>query len=219
MGIAIIIFLILPASIGAVFSGGDVGRRAKAAALSVAASICAIIILAIAKKDGDASNGLTILILAILIFMPYFIGREFRDHYDKKNSKISEESRIAHRDAHSQETPYKYKIGRHAKETLALRYGVAHIRSENGRGAYEPEEISIKKLRHLGKDRFEAELTEYGNRTVIAVIEPGTDYVKTFYPKEGQDWWKKNKAWEEKLKGNQGFTIKDMARMHFDLIK
>lgn len=223
----IIIFIILPASIGAFFAGGDIGRRAKIAAISVIASIVAVIIIAIAMEDGESSSGTALLTLAILILAPYLIGSIYKDYSDKKYLKSSEEEhklktiddarrRVEHRDATSQKTPYRYKIGRHAKETLALRYGIPHVRSERDNGRNDLEEISIKKIRHIEKSRFESELTDYRNRIVIAVIEPGTDYVKTFYPKEGQNWWKENKEWEDKLKGNSGFTIKDMARMHFD---
>lgn len=230
MGIwLIIIFIILPASIGAFFAGGDIGRRAKVAVLSVTIAIVAVIIIAIAipNKGGEGFSESTLLVLAALIFFPYLIGSSYKDYSDKKDLKAAEEEhkskiiddarrRAEHRDATSQKTPYRYKIGRHAKETLALRYGIPHVRSERDNGRNDLEEISIKKLRHIEKSRFEAELTDYRNRIVIAVIEPGTDYVKTFYPKEGQNWWKENKEWEDKLKGNSGFTIKDMARMHFD---
>jgi hypothetical protein len=206
----ITIFIILPASIGAFFAGGDMGRRAKVATLSVIVSIVAVIIIAIAKEDGQSSSGPALLTLAILILAPYLIGSSYKDYSDKKDLKFYEEEhklktidearrRVEHRDAISQKIPYRYKIGRHAKETLALRYGIPHVRSERDNGRNDLEEIAIKKLRHIEKSRFEAELTDYRNRIVIAVIEPGTDYVKTFYPKEGQNWWKENKDWEDKL--------------------
>lgn len=119
--------------------------------------------------------------------------------------------RIKHINEDIYGSPFRYQVGRHALETLALRYGIPHI--ENGR---EATSINITKIKKIEDNKYLCRLPDYRNREVIAIIENGTDYIKTFYPIEGKSWWDKNKSWEDTLKGNTGFTIKDMARMHID---
>lgn len=131
--------------------------------------------------------------------------------------KLAERTRLIEmRDADVQDTAYRYEIGRHARETLALRYGIPHVNQEYGQKGRELDTILIRKIRSLEADRYEVILPEYRDRKAIAVIEKGTEYVKTFYPQDGSKWWDRNGDWEEVLKGNSGFTIKDMARMHIE---
>lgn len=120
------------------------------------------------------------------------------------------------RDSDTQDSPYRYDIGRHARETLALRYGIPHVGRGGDRSGRELDTILIRKTRLLEVNRYEVVLPEYRDRKAIAVIEKGTEYVKTFYPQDGSKWWDRNGDWEEVLKGNSGFTIKDMARMHIE---
>ena len=114
------------------------------------------------------------------------------------------------RDADTQKDPYEYKIGRHANETLALRYGLV-----NAIGREEMDTIKARKLSKLKQNFYEVELPEFGNRKVIAVIEPGTDYVKTFYP-TSDEWFTTHGQLEAKLKNNSGLSLSDIAKYHID---
>lgn len=120
------------------------------------------------------------------------------------------------RDADTQDRPFEYIIGRHALETLSLRYGIPHLTKNEYGKVTGAKSIRIQKIKYLEKDRYLSKLPDYRDREVIAVIEKGTDFVKTFYPICGEEWFERNKSWEDSLKGNRGFTIKDMARMHVD---
>jgi hypothetical protein len=122
------------------------------------------------------------------------------------------------RDADSQEEPFPYVIGRHALETLALRYGIPHLTIGDGIKAREAETIRIQKIRHIEGKKYEAILPDYRDRKVIAILEKGTNYVKTFYPLTGKQWFDENSNWELSLKGNKGFSIKEIAKMHLDLM-
>ncbi|MGA0539051.1 hypothetical protein [Neotabrizicola sp. VNH66] len=126
---------------------------------------------------------------------------------------------VLHRDSDHQSKPYAYEIGRHALETLAMRYGIAHYEKTPDGKMREGEYIKIRKIRPIGGAKYEALLTEYRDRQVIAVIEKGTEYVKTFYPPTGRAWFDDNKEWEAAIKGNSGFSIKEMAKMHFEQMK
>ena len=70
-----------------------------------------------------------------------------------------------------------------------------------------------KKIRRLGNDLYEVKLSDYRNRKAKAVIEVGTEYVKTFYPME-ESWFKKHADLETTLKGNGSFTLKELATFH-----
>lgn len=152
----------------------------------------------------------------------------------------------ARRDADSQELPYYYKVGRHANETLALRYGIANldIRSEpdtahvrqmlelgedppvfsKRRKSGEAGWIALRKIRKAGiqqrdgtegfnRDAYLVELSHFRDREALAVIEPGTDYVKTFLPLK-QSWFRESHALEEVLKGNATMPLQDIAKFH-----
>lgn len=138
------------------------------------------------------------------------------------------------RDADFQSEPYKYQIGRHALETLAIRYGIAHREktiekyyyyAKGGVKTHNPERdrikwvdaktISLRKLKKLSGSEYLVELTDYRNRKAIAVIEAGTEYVKTFLPID-REWFKTNAKLEAVLKGNRSMSIKEMAKAHLD---
>lgn len=79
---------------------------------------------------------------------------------------------------------------------------------------YEPANaIRLQKTRRISKDLYEVLLTDFRDRKARAVIEPGADYVKTFYPLD-DDWFVKNSDLEEALKGNNSFTLKELATFH-----
>mgnify|MGYP004358955911 FL=1 len=133
-------------------------------------------------------------------------------------------------DVHSR--PYEYKTGRHANETLAIRYGIANLEKKTkeywyyARGGerkrnpdrdriyYAPAEtIKVQKTKRLKDDQYEVLLTDFRNRKAKAIIEPGTDYVKTFYPMS-EDWFDKYANLETVLKGNSSFSLKELATFH-----
>uniref|UniRef100_UPI0029058982 hypothetical protein n=1 Tax=Roseobacter sp. HKCCA0434 TaxID=3079297 RepID=UPI0029058982 len=114
----------------------------------------------------------------------------------------------------------RYQIGRHANETLALRYGIANEfreRRHNGTEMIDSRYIRLRKLRVRDREkcRYEVELSDFRKRNAIAVIEPGTEYVKTFYPMENT-WFNRHKKLEEVLKGNRTMTLKEIAKFHID---
>jgi hypothetical protein len=56
-------------------------------------------------------------------------------------------------------------------------------------------------------------LSDFRDRKARAIIEAGTEYVKTFYPLD-DEWFKKYADLEETLKGNNSFTLKELAIFH-----
>ena len=163
-----------------------------------------------------------------------------RDEAEARAKKELEEAerrreeleRQRHRDADQQVTPYTYKIGKHGNESLAIRYGIANQERKvkeywyyakggeqkrnpsRDRVLYEPANaIRLQKTRRISKDLYEVLLTDFRDRKARAVIEPGADYVKTFYPLD-DDWFVKNSDLEEALKGNNSFTLKELATFH-----
>lgn len=136
---------------------------------------------------------------------------------EEAEAREREVARQAFRDADAQDQPYTYEIDRHALETLAMRYGIAHQeRGPDGR-IRDKDTIRIQKLSALGRDRYMATLPDYRDRQVVAVIQKGEEFVRTFYPLD-ESWFKKNENWEDVLKGNPSWTIKDIARMHVERI-
>ena len=135
--------------------------------------------------------------------------------------QAEEKTRLAkemQRDADTQSKPYSYEIGRHALETLALRYGIPHTYRDEYGSITERSHIRVQKTEKLSGHKYRAILPEYRDREVIAIIEPGTEYVKTFYPQTGINWFNEHGKWEEALKGNRGFTVTEIAKMHFDRV-
>ena len=79
---------------------------------------------------------------------------------------------------------------------------------------YAPAEtIKVQKTKRLKDDQYEVLLTDFRNRKAKAIIEPGTDYVKTFYPMS-EDWFDKYANLETVLKGNSSFSLKELATFH-----
>ena len=120
------------------------------------------------------------------------------------------QQRQQHRDSDRQESSYTYVIGRHANETLALRYGLA-----NTNYTTENKTIRIRKIKLIKEDFYEVELSDFGDRKAVAVIEKGTEYVKTFYPLS-ETWFAENNQLESLLKNNRGLSISDIAKYHID---
>lgn len=126
------------------------------------------------------------------------------------------QQKLDQRDADEQENPYRYEIGRHANETLALRYGIANLNGEDGRGR-PANSISLRKLKKLDQNIYLVEISAFRNRRAKAVIEVGTEYVKTFLPMS-EDWFTKYASLEETLKGNKTMSLKDIARFHVEKV-
>jgi flagellar biosynthesis component FlhA len=138
------------------------------------------------------------------------LNEEKQREKEEADAKISKEKLNALRDADVQGEAYTYQIGRHANETLALRYGLA-----NAKGNKELPNIKLRKIRKLQDAKYEVELTSFGARRAIAIIEPGTEYVKTFYPVE-IDWFERNNKLESLLKNNKGLSLADIAKFHIE---
>lgn len=146
---------------------------------------------------------------------------------DIANAKIEAEF---HRDANEQFKPYSYQIATHANEALAIRYGIANQEqpvyrfltqydseksSRNRRtSTVEPaNRIRLQKLCKIRQNIYDVQLTDYNNRRARAVIEPGTEYVKTFLPLDDL-WFSHYADLEMTLKGNGSFSLKELATFH-----
>lgn len=152
-----------------------------------------------------------------------------REEQDRRKAQLRYEEQARLRDGDTQDRPYIYQIGRHANETLALRYGIANMecRAEGKRGQYgrDADQIKLQKVRRAGMklpygefetretNTYLVKLTDFRNRAALAVIEPGTEYVKTFLPRH-KAWFDLNKHIEETLKGNATMTLKEIASYH-----
>ena len=155
-----------------------------------------------------------------------------RKEQEAADSRQKEAARKQRRDADKQQSPYMYKIGKHGNESLAIRYGIANQERkvkkywyyakggerkrnpERDKVYYEPAKtIHIQKTQKLGKDLYEVLLTDYRDRKARAVIEVGTEYVKTFYPLE-DSWFRKHADLETALKGSGTFSLKELATFH-----
>jgi len=138
------------------------------------------------------------------------------------------------RDADAQDVPYEYAIGRHGNETLAIRYGVANLKKElipyfyHAKGGVkkrnpdrdkivwkDSETIRLKKIKKIGLSKYEVQLSDFRDRRAVAIIEVGTDYIKTFYPID-EGWFKIHRGLEEVLKGNRSMTLKELAHFHVE---
>jgi hypothetical protein len=143
-----------------------------------------------------------------------------------------EHERQQFRDASQQSSPYTYQIGKHGNESLAIRYGIANqVRKvkeywfyapggerkrnpDRDRIFYEPAStIRVQKTRRLSADLYEVLLSDHNNRKAKAIIEAGTEYVKTFYPLD-DEWFSQHADLEETLKGNGTFSLKELATFH-----
>ncbi len=140
------------------------------------------------------------------------------------------------RDGDSQYKPYIYDCIGHPNATLAIRYGIANLKKEvkeywyHGKGGEKMRNsdrdtisivpastIQLQKIRKVKSDaegsHYLAKLTDFGNREVIVVIKPRTEYVQTFYPMS-EDWFKKYADLELVLKDNKTFDLKELAHFH-----
>jgi hypothetical protein len=146
--------------------------------------------------------------------------------------RLRELQREQHRDADTQTSPFTYQIGQHGNEALAIRYGIANqerkvveywYHGKGGQKLRNPERdkvslvpastITLRKTKKLSENLYEVCLTDHRDRIAKAVIEPGTDYVKTFYPLDDK-WFETHKELEGVLKGNGSFTLKELATFH-----
>lgn len=159
-------------------------------------------------------------------------AQQKREIEDQERRDAIEKERQEHRDADKQSTPYTYEIGSHGNESLAIRYGIANQErkvkefSYYAKGGkrkrnpdrdevyYEPARtIRLQKTRKVGDSMYEVLLTDYRDRPAKAVIEAGTEHVKTFYPLD-DGWFEKYADLEQTLKGNGTFTLKELATFH-----
>lgn len=157
---------------------------------------------------------------------------KFRREREETEIRKKEAERLQHRDGDQQTTFYIYQIDKHGNESLAIRYGIANqerkvkeywYHAKGGERTRNPERdtmyyepartIRLQKIKKVSKDLYEVLLTDYRNRKARAVIEVGTEYVKTFYPLE-DNWFEKHADLERTLKGNGTFTLKELATFH-----
>ena len=125
-------------------------------------------------------------------------AKQEREEAEKRRKEYE---RQQHRDGDQQTSPYTYQIGKHGNESLAIRYGIANQErkvkeywyyakggeqkrnSDRDKVYYEPAStIRLQKTRKVSKDLYEVLLTDFRDRKARAIIETGTEYVKTFYP-------------------------------------
>lgn len=156
-------------------------------------------------------------------------ARKEREVAENEKNKFA---RQQHRDGDQQSTPYTYQIGKHGNESLAIRYGIANqvrkvkeywYHAQGGEQKRNPDRdtvfygpagtIRLQKTKKLGEDLYEVLLTDFRDRKAKAIIEVGTEYVKTFYP-VNDIWFEKHADLEETLKGNSSFTLKELATFH-----
>ncbi len=95
----------------------------------------------------------------------------------RETERLRLEELISLRDAASQSRPFRYRIGRHANETLAIRYGIANLQLEKRNGNIirtdkEERTILLQKTYEIRPNLYEAKLTEFRDRVVHVVIEP-----------------------------------------------
>ena len=160
------------------------------------------------------------------------VEAKFKREREEAKKRKKELEHQQHRDGDQQATPYTYKIGKHGNESLAIRYGIANQERKvkeywyHAKGGeqkrnpdkdkvfYEPADtVRLQKTKKVGKDLYEVLLTDFRDRKAKAVIEVGTEYVKTFYPLE-DSWFEKYADLEKALKGNNSFTLKELATFH-----
>lgn len=144
----------------------------------------------------------------------YAIFKGFLEASNNRHKAEIRKAREHNRDLDVQSKSYNYKIGRHANETLALRYGIANIKRD-GRRTYDSQNIRLKKTKKIGLSKYIVELSDFRNRKACAIIEKGTEYVKTFLPLD-DSWFEKNKDLEMVVKGNRTMLLSEIARLHID---
>jgi hypothetical protein len=149
-----------------------------------------------------------------------------------KASRAEGAARSARRDSDAQDEPYTYHVGRHANEALAIRYGIANLQrkveeywyiAQGGVRTRNPErdrtrmvpgsKVRLQKVESLGESKFRVLLSDHRDREAIAIIERGSEIVKTFYPLD-ERWFEDNQDLELTLKGNGSFGLKELAVFH-----
>lgn len=157
---------------------------------------------------------------------------------DAEMVRLRRERQLEHegwRDGDHQSEPYVYRVGQHANEALAIRYGIANQQrrvkeyvyyTKGGEERKNPDRdkiyfepaksIKVRKTRKIRDDVYAVELSDYRNRPAVAVIEVGTEYIKTFLPLDETRWFEEQADLELTLKGNGTFSLKELARFHVD---
>ena len=146
------------------------------------------------------------------------------------------------RDSDHQSEPYTYEIGKHANQTLAIRYGIANTTLEtipyyyyakggikkrnydrDRKKVVNSDTIKLRKIKRLsGNNQFLVELSGFKKRKAVAIHIAGEEFIRTFYPINAtsddvdHDWWQRNPELEAALKDNKTFTLKEMAKFHVE---
>lgn len=152
------------------------------------------------------------------------------------------EERIKLRDAEVQDKPYQYEIGKHANQTLAIRYGLANntvqtepyfyyakggVKKRNKdrdkKKIVDSKTITLRKIKPLQtQNHYLVELTNFKKKKAIAIHVKGEEFIRTFYPlnpttnEEDKDWWRRNPELERALKDNRSFNLKELATFHVE---
>lgn len=214
--------------------------------------IPAVVIHIVAANKEFFAIAFTILAIAwILNYSRRQYQLEQHEATRKNIEKEESERRAKLRDSDVQDVFYEYKIDRHGNETLAMRYGIPNLKKVTepyyytGKGGVRIEDptrartrtvdANTIRLRKEGKvpgarDRYYVSLADFRGRKAIAVIEKGTEYVKTFYPIKmkkinGKECWCEDKDWfdvhhdfETTLKGNSFLSLAEIAKIHIEKI-
>lgn len=164
----------------------------------------------------------------ISFFLEPHLAKSYKENFEEKAAKrekdrLELEERLRKseqlRDAEFQDAPYTYQIGVHGNKMLALRYGIVnnYVESNCNKEGFdwnvENQKITLKKIKKIKRGHYEVILPELGGGTAIAVIEPGTEYVKTFYPRSEQ-WFCDFADLENLIKNNPSFSNRYIAKLH-----
>lgn len=105
-----------------------------------------------------------------------------------------------------------YSCGDYANRALALRYGIVNNNSDS---------IRIKKLSDVEVNSKGicclAELPDFNDRKVSVMLANDSKKVITFYPLS-EGWFEKYSDVEEVLEGNDAFELKELAKIHMQLL-
>ena len=146
-----------------------------------------------------------------LLFVFLLIWASFKDEADKKQRR---RDRDRNRDSEVQNEPYVYSIGQHGNEALALRYGIVNRKQSS---SLPSSKIKIQKTEKIGDDKYKVKLVDFGDKDAVVIHEPGTDYIKTFYPLN-EEWFTEHNDLETALKNTGSFTLKELAKFHIDTL-
>lgn len=185
------------------------------------------------------------LIFIALAFL--YVIKKRRDGENKRKIALqaarAEQERLERlRDSDHQSEPYTYEIGKHANQTLAIRYGIANTTLEtipyyyyakggikkrnydrDRKRVVNSDTIKLRKIKRLsGNNQFLGELSGFKKRKAVAIHIAGEEFIRTFYPINAtsddvdHDWWQRNPELEAALKDNKTFTLKEMAKFHVE---